>query len=92
MVDPGDDLAGRLVSAALVGSVAGLVGFGGAMGGVASNFIFGNVLDAYKIAGELARGYEIVFAITSSLHILAFLLILATVRRVEPVQLENFAA
>ena len=76
----------------LVGSVAGLVGFGGAMGGVASNFIFGNVLDAYKVAGELARGYEIVFAITSSLHILAFLLILATVRRVEPVQLENYAA
>ena len=32
----------------LVGSVAGLVGFGGAMGGVASNFIFGRVLDALQ--------------------------------------------
>ena len=59
------------------------------MGGVASNFIFGNVLDAYKVAGELARGYEIVFAISSSLHILAFLLILATVRRVEPIRLNS---
>jgi ACS family hexuronate transporter-like MFS transporter len=67
----------------LVGSVAGLVGFGGAMGGVVFNLVAGNLLDS------LGRdsGYVIVFALSSSFHILAFMLILATVRRVEPVDI-----
>jgi ACS family hexuronate transporter-like MFS transporter len=62
----------------IVGSVAGLVGFGGAMGGVIFNLLIGRVLDHYG----LERGYQIVFAMSSSFHILAFLLILATVRHV----------
>jgi ACS family hexuronate transporter-like MFS transporter len=66
-----------------VGSVAGLVGFGGAMGGVIFNLVAGGVLES------LGRetGYLVVFAMTSSFHILAFLVILASVRRVEPVEL-----
>jgi ACS family hexuronate transporter-like MFS transporter len=64
----------------LVGSVAGLVGFGGAMGGVVLNLVGGHILDALG----LERGYQIVFAISSSLHVLAFLVILATVRRIHP--------
>ncbi len=70
-----------------VGSVAGLVGFGGAMGGVVFNQIAGKVLDTYKEVDQLADGYQVVFAMSSSFHILAFLLILATVRRVEPIKL-----
>jgi MFS transporter, ACS family, aldohexuronate transporter len=70
----------------LVGSVAGLVGFGGAMGGVASNLIFGRVLEAYRAAGALTIGYQVVLAISSSLHVVAFLLILALIRRVEPLE------
>jgi ACS family hexuronate transporter-like MFS transporter len=66
----------------IVGSVAGLVGFGGAMGGVLFNLVIGRVLDAFG----LETGYKIVFAFSSSFHILAFLLILATVRRVQPVE------
>jgi ACS family hexuronate transporter-like MFS transporter len=62
----------------VVGSVAGMVGFGGAMGGVVLNLVGGRILDNLG----LERGYEIVFAISSSLHVLAFFLILATVRRV----------
>jgi ACS family hexuronate transporter-like MFS transporter len=68
----------------VVGSVAGLVGFGGAMGGVAMNLIAGPLLDSYAAAGRLADGYRIVFAMTSSFHVLAFLVILVTVRRVQP--------
>jgi ACS family hexuronate transporter-like MFS transporter len=66
-----------------VGSVAGLVGFGGAMGGVIFNLVAGGVLES------LGRetGYLVVFAMTSSFHILAFLVILASIRRVEPVEL-----
>jgi MFS transporter, ACS family, hexuronate transporter len=64
----------------LVGSVAGMVGFGGAMGGVIFNLVAGGLLDA--LGRE--RGYVIVFGLTSSFHIIAFLLILATCRRIQP--------
>ena len=66
----------------LVGTVAGLVGFGGAMGGVIFNLTAGGLLE------HLGRdhGYVVIFGLTSSFHILAFILILATVRRVEPIE------
>jgi ACS family hexuronate transporter-like MFS transporter len=67
----------------VVGSVAGLVGFGGAMGGVLFNLVIGQVLHH----NDLDVGYQILFGISSSLHILAFFLILATVRRVHPIDL-----
>ena len=57
----------------LVGSVAGLVGFGGAMGGVVFGLIAGRLLDH-------GYGYSTLFAIVSTLHVVAFLLILGTVR------------
>jgi ACS family hexuronate transporter-like MFS transporter len=65
----------------VVGSVAGLVGFGGAMGGVTFNLLIGRILDNYG----LEYGYKIVFAMSSSFHIIAFLIILAAIRRVQPV-------
>jgi ACS family hexuronate transporter-like MFS transporter len=61
----------------VVGSVAGLVGFGGAMGGVVFGLIAGRMLDS-------GSGYGPVFAAVSTFHVLAFLLILATVRDVRP--------
>jgi ACS family hexuronate transporter-like MFS transporter len=67
----------------IVGSVAGLVGFGGAMGGVTFNLVIGRVLDSFG----LEIGYQNVFALSSSFHILAFLLILATIRRVQPLRI-----
>lgn len=68
MVLPAD-----LFPRALVGSVAGLVGFGGAMGGVVFGLIAGRLLDH-------GFGYSTLFAIVSTLHIAGFLLILGTVR------------
>ena len=62
-----------------VGSVAGLVGFGGAMGGVVFGLIVGQMLGA-------GTGYGPVFAIAGTLHVAAFLLILATVPKVEPLE------
>jgi MFS transporter, ACS family, hexuronate transporter len=61
----------------LVGSVAGLIGFGGAMGGVVFNLFAGRLLDA-------GFGYGVVFAFVGSFHVLAFFLILLTVRVVRP--------
>jgi ACS family hexuronate transporter-like MFS transporter len=67
----------------VVGSVAGLVGFGGAMGGVAFNLLIGRILDHYG----LEYGYKFVFAMSSSFHIIAFLIILAAIRPVQPIEL-----
>jgi ACS family hexuronate transporter-like MFS transporter len=65
-----------------VASVAGLVGFGGAMGGVVFGLVVGYLLDH-------GFGYGTVFGIVSTLHVLAFLVILLSVRKVEPVLLEG---
>jgi ACS family hexuronate transporter-like MFS transporter len=65
-----------------VASVAGLVGFGGAMGGVVFGLVVGYLLDH-------GFGYGAVFGIVSTLHVLAFLVILLSVRKVEPVLLEG---
>ncbi len=62
-----------------VGAVAGLVGFGGAMGGVVFNLVVGYLLDN-------GFGYGVVFAIVSTLHVLAFCVILLTIRVVKPVE------
>jgi ACS family hexuronate transporter-like MFS transporter len=67
-----------------VGSVAGLVGFGGAMGGVVMNLAAGYLLDH-------GFGYGTVFGIVGTLHVLAFVLILVTIPKVEPLRSEGFA-
>jgi MFS transporter, ACS family, hexuronate transporter len=62
-----------------VGSVAGLVGFGGAMGGVVFGLVVGYMLDH-------GSGYGPVFALVSTFHVLAFCVILLTVRKVRPIE------
>jgi MFS transporter, ACS family, hexuronate transporter len=61
----------------VVGSVAGLVGFGGAIGGVIFNLVVGYLLDH-------GYGYETVFGLVGTFHVAAFCLILLTVREVRP--------
>ena len=55
-----------------VGSVAGLVGCGGALGGVVFGQLVGMLLDG-------GFGYGLVFALAGSLHVLAFLLVCAAI-------------
>ena len=71
MILPTDLVPGRMV-----GSVAGMVGFGGALGGVAFGLVVGWVLDH-------GYGYPPVFAMAGSFHVLAFLLILLAIPRIE---------
>jgi ACS family hexuronate transporter-like MFS transporter len=63
----------------VVGSVAGLVGFGGAMGGIVFGEVAGYLLDR-------GFGYGTVFALAGSFHIIAFLIILMAVPSMAPVQ------
>lgn len=65
----------------VVGAVAGLTGFGGAMGGIAFGQLVGFLLDH-------GFGYGPVFRLASSFHLLAFLVILFTIPVVGPVGLE----
>jgi len=65
----------------VVGAVAGLVGFGGAMGGIAFGQLAGYLLDR-------GFGYGLVFTLVGSFHVLAFLIILFTIPVVAPLSLE----
>jgi MFS transporter, ACS family, hexuronate transporter len=64
----------------VVGSVAGLVGFGGAMGGIAFGEVVGYLLDH-------GIGYSAVFRAAGMLHIIAFLIILIAIRVLSPLKL-----
>lgn len=69
----------------VVASVAGLVGFGGAMGGVVFSLVAGRMLDS-------GSGYGPIFAAVSTFHVLAFILILLTVRNVRPLPMPGGAS
>src|SRR5579864_1091057 len=59
----------------VVASIAGLVGFGGAMGGLLMNLLAGRLLDA-------GFGYQTIFSIVGLLHVAAFGVVLATIPQV----------
>jgi ACS family hexuronate transporter-like MFS transporter len=62
---------------ASVGAVAGLVGFGGAMGGVVFGQLVGYLLDH-------GFGYGLVFALAGSFHLVAFAWICLAIPKIEP--------
>jgi ACS family hexuronate transporter-like MFS transporter len=71
-------LTADMFPATIVGSVAGVIGAAGAFGGMLFNVIVGALLTAY-------HSYTIIFAITSLLHPLSFVIILLVVRKITPV-------
>ena len=66
----------------VVGSVAGLVGFGGAMGGIAFGQLVGYLLDH-------GFGYGVVFSLAGTFHVVAFGIILATVPVIQSLNLQR---
>lgn len=77
MVLPADLLPRRVV-----GSAAGLIGFAGAMGGIAFGQLVGYLLDR-------GVGYGTVFAIAGAFHVVAFALILAMIPAFQPADIER---
>ncbi len=69
-----------LFPSSVVGSVAGLVGFGGAMGGIAFGQLAGYLLDH-------GSGYGRVFALAGTFHVVAFLIILLAIPNVSQLAL-----
>lgn len=66
----------------VVGSVAGLVGFGGAMGGIVFGEVVGYLLDH-------GFGYGVVFLLAGTFHVTAFCIILAAVPVVRELRLQE---
>jgi MFS transporter, ACS family, hexuronate transporter len=66
-----------------VGSVAGLIGFGGAMGGALFNLLAGQMLGH-------GSNYSVLFAIVGSLHIVAFIVLLLTLGVLHPPTSDTF--
>jgi ACS family hexuronate transporter-like MFS transporter len=77
MVLPTDLLPRRVV-----GSVAGLIGFGGAMGGIAFGQLVGYFLDH-------GTGYGVVLGLAGMLHVTAFAIILAAIPQFQPADIER---
>jgi ACS family hexuronate transporter-like MFS transporter len=80
MVLPAD-----LFPRSVVGAAAGLIGFGGAMGGIVFGELAGHLLDH-------DFGYETVFQIAATFHVIAFLLILITVPKIAPLNMAQHHA
>jgi MFS transporter, ACS family, hexuronate transporter len=77
MVLPTDLLPRRAV-----GSVAGLVGFGGAMGGIAFGQLVGYLLDH-------GIGYSVVLTLAGMFHVVAFVVILLAIPMFQPEDIER---
>ncbi len=71
-----------LVPSSVVGSVAGLVGFGGAMGGIVFGLVVGWLLDH-------GFGYGPVFACVSVFHLIGFCVILVSIRVIGPIDFKK---
>jgi MFS transporter, ACS family, hexuronate transporter len=80
MVLPAD-----LFPRSVVGAAAGLIGFGGAMGGIVFGELAGHLLDH-------GFGYETVFQIAATFHVIAFLLILIAVPKIAPLDMAQHHA
>jgi MFS transporter, ACS family, hexuronate transporter len=71
-----------LLPRSVVGSVAGLVGFGGAMGGIAFGQLVGYLLDH-------GIGYPTVFVLAGIFHVIAFAVILTAIPAFQPEDVER---
>lgn len=71
-----------IVPTSVVGSVAGLVGFGGAAGGIVFGLVVGQLLDH-------GFSYAPVFACVSVFHLIGFCIILMSIRVIGPIDFKK---
>lgn len=57
-----------------VSSVTGIGGMAGALGGAFVSILAGNLLDFYKKAGHVEKGYVVMFTIAASAYLLAWII------------------
>ena len=63
-------MAADLFPVQVVSSVVGIGGMAGAVGGILFPWMIGEILDAYKAAGDLQGGYHLIFSICGCTYLL----------------------
>lgn len=82
-------LASDLFPKQAVSSVTGIAGMAGAVGGILFPLLVGSLLDAYKSAGNLAGGYNVLFTICGCTYLVAYGIIHWLTLRPQPVHLSQ---
>jgi len=68
-----------------VGSIVGIGGFAGGMGGVLLNKLGGGLFDHFEKAGNVAMGYTIMFAICATAYLIAWFVMRMLVPKYKPI-------
>lgn len=68
-----------------VGSVVGIGGFAGGMGGVLLNKLGGGLFDHFEKVGNIAMGYTIMFAICATAYLIAWFVMRMLVPKYSPI-------
>jgi ACS family hexuronate transporter-like MFS transporter len=68
-----------------VGSVVGIGGFAGGMGGVVLNKLGGGLFDHFGSAGNITMGYTIMFAICATAYLIAWFVMRLLVPKYKPI-------
>jgi len=72
-----------------VGSVVGIGGMAGGLGGVVMSKLGGALFDHYKGLGHVQTGYTIMFAICAMAYLVAWLVMKALVPKYKPIELSS---
>ncbi len=67
-----------------VGTVTGLGGMAGSVGGILFPWVTGRLIDQFKAAGDVTAGYTILFGICASAYLVAFVIHHLLVPKLEP--------
>jgi len=70
-----------------VSSVVGIGGMAGAVGGILFPILIGSLLDSYKVAGNLAGGYHLIFTLCGFTYLIAWLIMHLLTRKSDKVHL-----
>jgi ACS family hexuronate transporter-like MFS transporter len=82
-------MASDMFPSEAVGSVTGIAGMAGAVGGILFPLVVGFLLDTYKEAGNITGGYNILFTICGLTYLTAWLIIHLLTRKHGNVRLEE---
>ena len=70
-----------------VGTITGLGGMAGSVGGIFVPWVTGRLIDQFKAAGDVTAGYTILFGICASAYLVAFVIHHLLVPKLEPLSL-----
>jgi ACS family hexuronate transporter-like MFS transporter len=82
-------MASDLFPTDAVSSVVGIGGMAGAVGGILFPIVVGSLLDAYKAAGNLVGGYNLLFTMCGSTYLVALIIIHLLTRKGNKVKLSE---